>query len=57
MIFAEFFREHCEIYAQFAKLYRPRTSEIVVCGNKVTNNELDAARADCSRLRTDLEAG
>ena len=57
MIFAEFFREHCEIYAQFAKLYRPRTSEIVEIGNKVTNNELDAARADCSRLRTDLEAG
>ena len=56
MIFAEFAREHSAIYAQYAALYRPRTAEINEIGKKVTHNELGAARAGCSRLRTDLEA-
>ena len=57
MIYSCLAREHREIYAQFAALYRPRTAEIVEIGKKVTNNELGAVRASCSRLWTDLEAG
>jgi Asp-tRNA(Asn)/Glu-tRNA(Gln) amidotransferase A subunit family amidase len=56
MIFAEFAREHSEIYTHYAALYRPRTAEIIEIGKKVTNNEFNAALASCSRLRADLEA-
>ncbi len=56
MIFAEFAREHAEIYAQHAALYRPRTVEIIEIGKKVGTEELEAARANCNRLRAELEA-
>jgi len=56
MVFAEFAREHAEIYAQHAALYRPRTAEIIEIGRKVSEEELAAARANCARLRAELEA-
>ena len=56
MIFAEFAREHAEIYAQHAALYRPRTAEIIEIGKKVSEEELAAARANGPRLREQLEA-
>jgi len=56
MVFAEFAREHAEIYVQHAALYRPRTAEIIEIGRKVSEEELAAARANCARLRAELEA-
>ena len=55
MIFAEFAHEHNAIYAQYASLYRPRTAEIIEIGKTVTDNELGSARANCSKLRAELE--
>ena len=55
MVFAEFAREHAEIYDQHADLYRPRTAEIIEIGRKVSKEELAAARAHCDKLRQELE--
>lgn len=56
MVFAEFAREHAEIYARHAALYRPRTAEIIEIGQKVSEEALAAARANCAKLRAELEA-
>ena len=56
MIFAEFAREHADIYARHAALYRPRTAEIIEIGKTVGEAELAAARASGPRLRRDIEA-
>ncbi|MCX5878791.1 MAG: amidase [Deltaproteobacteria bacterium] len=56
MVFAEFAREHAEIYAMHAPLYRKRTAEIIEIGKKVSDQELASARANCSALRRELEA-
>jgi Asp-tRNA(Asn)/Glu-tRNA(Gln) amidotransferase A subunit family amidase len=56
MVFAEFAREHAQIYDQHADLYRPRTAEIIEIGKKVTEEELAAARASGPRLRKEIEA-
>jgi len=56
MVFAEFAREHAEMYAQHAALYRPRTAEIIEIGKKVGEEELADARVNGSRLRKQLEA-
>jgi len=56
MVFAEFAREHAEIYAMHAPLYRKRTAEIIEIGKEVGDHELEAARAHCVTLRQDLEA-
>ena len=55
MIFAEFAKEHDEMYAKHAALYRPRTAEIIEIGNKVSEHELITARANCTQLRAKLE--
>ena len=56
MVFAEFAREHAAIYAKHADLYRPRTAEIIELGQKVSQDELSAARSSCTQLRAELEA-
>jgi Asp-tRNA(Asn)/Glu-tRNA(Gln) amidotransferase A subunit family amidase len=56
MIFAEFAQEQAAIYAQHAALYRPRTVEAIEIGKKVSAEALLAARANCNRLRADLQA-
>jgi Asp-tRNA(Asn)/Glu-tRNA(Gln) amidotransferase A subunit family amidase len=56
MIFAEFAREHAEMYAMHAPLYRRRTAEIIEIGKKVGDRELATARANCMKLRAELEA-
>jgi len=56
MVFAEFAREHAGIYARHADLYRPRTAEIIEIGRKVSEEELAAARANCAKLRVELES-
>jgi Asp-tRNA(Asn)/Glu-tRNA(Gln) amidotransferase A subunit family amidase len=56
MVFAEFAREHAEMYAMHAPLYRKRTAEIIEIGKKVSDQELASARANCSALRRELEA-
>jgi Asp-tRNA(Asn)/Glu-tRNA(Gln) amidotransferase A subunit family amidase len=56
MIFAEFAREHAEMYAMHAPLYRQRTAEIIEIGKKVGDRELATARANCMTLRAELEA-
>jgi Asp-tRNA(Asn)/Glu-tRNA(Gln) amidotransferase A subunit family amidase len=55
MVFAEFAREHAEIYAMHAPLYRKRTAEIIEIGKKVSDQELAAGRANCLSLRRELE--
>ena len=56
LAFAEFAREHRDLYAQFQALYRPRTAEIIEIGQKVTQAELEAAGANCARLRAELHS-
>ena len=56
MVFAEFAQEHSEMYAAHAALYRPRTAEIIEIGQRVGDGELSKARANCGRLRAELEA-
>jgi len=55
LIFAEFAWEHAEMYAMHANLYRPRTAEIIEIGRKVGDPELTTSRANCNRLRAELE--
>jgi Asp-tRNA(Asn)/Glu-tRNA(Gln) amidotransferase A subunit family amidase len=56
MVIAEFAQEHSEMYARHADLYRPRTAEIIEIGKKVGPKEIISGRANCSRLRAELEA-
>jgi Asp-tRNA(Asn)/Glu-tRNA(Gln) amidotransferase A subunit family amidase len=56
LVFAEFAREHAEIYARHAPLYRKRTAEIIEIGKKVSDQELASARTNCSALRQELES-
>jgi Asp-tRNA(Asn)/Glu-tRNA(Gln) amidotransferase A subunit family amidase len=56
MIFAEFAREHAEMYAVHAALYRPRTAEIIEIGKKIGDLELAGIRASGTKLRQELEA-
>jgi Asp-tRNA(Asn)/Glu-tRNA(Gln) amidotransferase A subunit family amidase len=55
LVFAEFAREHAEIYARHAHLYRKRTAEIIEIGKTVSDKELTNARANCSALKQELE--
>jgi Asp-tRNA(Asn)/Glu-tRNA(Gln) amidotransferase A subunit family amidase len=55
LVFAEFAREHAEIYAKHAPLYRKRTAEIIEIGKNVSDQELAIARTNCSALRQELE--
>jgi Asp-tRNA(Asn)/Glu-tRNA(Gln) amidotransferase A subunit family amidase len=55
LVFAEFAREHAEIYAMHAPLYRKRTAEIIEIGKKIGDEELAAGRANCLSLRRELE--
>ncbi|MGE5838542.1 MAG: amidase [Deltaproteobacteria bacterium] len=55
LVFAEFAREHAEIYAKHAPLYRKRTAEIIEVGKKVSDQELASAKANCPALRRELE--
>ena len=56
MVFAEFAREHADMYAEHADLYRPRTAEIIEIGQTVDEEELAAARANGPRLRGEIDA-
>jgi Asp-tRNA(Asn)/Glu-tRNA(Gln) amidotransferase A subunit family amidase len=56
LVFGEFAREHAEIYATHASLYRPRTAEIIELGKKVSDEELATGRAHSAALRKELEA-
>lgn len=55
LIYGEFAREHAEMYGSHAELYHSRTAEIIEVGRKVSDEELTTARANCARLRTELE--
>jgi Asp-tRNA(Asn)/Glu-tRNA(Gln) amidotransferase A subunit family amidase len=56
LVFAEFAREHAEIYAKHAPLYRKRTAEIIEIGKKVSGQELTNAKTNISALRQELES-
>ncbi len=56
LIFAEFAQEHSKLYAEHAALYRPRTAEIIEIGRRVSEQERSVARANCGKLRAELEA-
>ena len=55
MVYAEFAREHAEIYPRYAEQYRPRTAEIIATGRKVSDQELADMRGSCLLLRDRLE--
>lgn len=52
---AEFAQEHAQIYAQYADRYRPRTAEMIQLGQTVGAEEVDNGRANCLRLRQDMQ--
>lgn len=54
LIFAEFADQHAGMYSQYAKLYRPRTVEIIEIGRSVTAGEREKALAGAARLRAEL---
>ena len=56
MIAAEVSEVHNEWFAKYEPLYRPRTSEIIRQGRKVSADELAEARAGRGVLRDELEA-
>ncbi|MCX6040243.1 MAG: amidase family protein [Caldilinea sp.] len=55
LVFAEFAREHAQLYAEFGERYRPRTAEIVRAGQQVSDGELADLRGACLGLRDSLE--
>jgi Asp-tRNA(Asn)/Glu-tRNA(Gln) amidotransferase A subunit family amidase len=55
LVFAEFAREHAQMYAQFKSLYRPRTAEIIEQGRRVSDGELAELRQATFVLRDSLE--
>jgi Asp-tRNA(Asn)/Glu-tRNA(Gln) amidotransferase A subunit family amidase len=55
MVFAEFARQHAEIYARYGERYRPRTAEIIEVGRQVSDDELADLRGSCLILRDRLE--
>ena len=55
MIYAEFAREHREIYADFGNLLRPRTAEMAEEGTKITDDELHGARYRRRAFRREVE--
>lgn len=55
LVFAEFAREHKEMYRQYKALYRPRTAEIVELGATVDDAELAELRRNVLVLRDQLE--
>lgn len=55
LVFAEFAREHAQLYAEFGECYRPRTAEIVRAGQQVSDGELADLRGACLGLRDSLE--
>ncbi len=55
LIYGEFAREHEQMYDTHAQLYSPRTAEMIEIGKKVSEDELIIARANCTRLRAELE--
>jgi Asp-tRNA(Asn)/Glu-tRNA(Gln) amidotransferase A subunit family amidase len=55
MVFAEFARQHAEIYPRYGERYRPRTAEIIEVGRQVSDDELADLRGSCLMLRDRLE--
>lgn len=56
MVAAEFARQHAEIFPRYAELYRPRSRDIVMQGQAVTDGELETLRQNILLLRAELEA-
>ncbi|MEZ4770388.1 MAG: amidase [Caldilineales bacterium] len=54
LIFAEFADEHATMYDQYAKLYRPRTAEIIEIGRTVSDEEQAEAKASMASLRAEM---
>ena len=55
LVFAEFARQHADIYPRYADRYRPRTAEIIASGRQVPDAELEDLRVHCLQLRDSLE--
>ena len=54
IVFAEMAQQHAEWFAQFASLYRPRTTAAIQAGQAVSPTELATARAGRLRLQNTL---
>jgi Asp-tRNA(Asn)/Glu-tRNA(Gln) amidotransferase A subunit family amidase len=55
MVFAEFAREHAQMYDRFKARYRPRTAEIIELGRTVDDGELKELRIATLMLGDSLE--
>jgi Asp-tRNA(Asn)/Glu-tRNA(Gln) amidotransferase A subunit family amidase len=55
LVFAEFAREHSDLYRRYAEHYRPRTREIIEQGRQVSDQELADLRGGVLLLRDRLE--
>lgn len=55
LVSAEMALEHKELYSRFAHLYRPRTSDLIMEGQRVSERELAEARRKQKELRDQLE--
>ncbi len=55
MVFAEFARQHAQIYPRYADRYRPRTAEIIESGRQVSDQELADLRGNYLLVRDRLE--
>lgn len=55
MVAAEFARQHTDIFPRYGDHYRPRTREIVLAGQGVSDSELEEMRQNVLLLREELE--
>jgi Asp-tRNA(Asn)/Glu-tRNA(Gln) amidotransferase A subunit family amidase len=55
LVFAEFAREHADLYRRYGEHYRPRTRDIIEQGRLVTDQELADLRGSIVLLRDRLE--
>lgn len=55
MVAAEFARQHAEIYPRYADSYRPRTRDLILQGQQVSDGDLETMRANVQLLRAELE--
>jgi Asp-tRNA(Asn)/Glu-tRNA(Gln) amidotransferase A subunit family amidase len=55
LVFAEMAQVHCEWFARYEPLYRPRTASAIREGQQVSETELTTCRASREHVRTALE--
>lgn len=55
MVAAEFARQHAGLFTRYADLYRPRTRDLILQGQQVSDGDLETMRLNIVQLREALE--